>query len=518
MRKRTVLTALALSFSTVATGTGFAASSGASAKGASEQRDGLERFRQQKVGWGECRDKQLARSGTECARVVVPLDYSDPGGRTLEIAISRIKAKAGKDGKARARRGILQTNPGGPGGPGLSMPAELRERLSPEVAAAYDIIGMDHRGVGESTPLDCGRVRATWIRSSGSDRAGFEESVRLARQDARKCAEKYSGSLRHYSTRNIARDVDIVRAVLGERRTSWFGQSYGTVLGATYAQMFPGRVDRLVLDSAPDPAKYGTMRIIQDLGPANEKALDEFAAWAARRHEQYRLGATPAAVRGTVEGLVRRAMAEPVKVGPYRLDGYAALPLLLFDLVVDAHNDERLAEIVRYLLDAADGKPGRPHPYVLDILKTLSDPVGSGRSSGISGQLAVLCADSALPRDPEWYWKAIERSRAGQPVFGPVLNGPLPCAFWKDRSREKPTEINNKVPALQLQATVDTRTPYEEGIGMHRAMRGSVLVTVPARTHAVVVSRPGTCADKAVDDYLLRGALPARDITCRPAA
>ncbi|MEU5051288.1 alpha/beta hydrolase [Streptomyces sp. NPDC021096] len=517
MRKRTVLTALTLSLSTVATGTGLAASSASSASAASEQRDGLERFRQQKVAWGECRDTKLAASGTECARVTVPLDYGDPDGRTLEVAISRIKAKAGKDGKAGTRRGILQTNPGGPGGSGLSMPSELRERLSPEVAAAYDIIGMDHRGVGESTPLDCGLTRASWLRSSGSDRAGFDENVRLARQDARKCTEKYSGTLAHYSTRNVARDVDIVRAVLGERRTSWFGQSYGTVLGATYAQMFPERVDRLVLDSAPDPAGYGGMGLVQDMGPVNEKALDDFAAWAAKRHDTYRLGATAAAVRGTVEGLVRRAMDEPIKVGPHRLDGHD-LPFIFFTLGVDSANDQQYAEVVRYLLDAADGKAGTPHQYVLDLLKSLSDPAGSGMSAMTSAQLAVLCADTTMPRDPEWYWRATERSRAGQPVFGPVVNGPMPCAFWKEHPREKLTEINNKVPALQLQATVDTRTPYEQGLGMHRAMRGSVLVTVPTRTHAVVVSRTGTCANKAVDDYLLRGTLPARDVTCRPAA
>ncbi|MFV8129279.1 alpha/beta hydrolase [Streptomyces syringium] len=511
MRKRNVLTAFTLALTTAATGTGFAASAGPKGP-APAQRDGLERFKEQKVVWGACQDEKLAASGTECARVTVPLDYRAPGGRTLQIAISRIKA----DDNGRARRGILLSNPGGPGGPGLSMPAALRKQLGAEVAAAYDLIGMDARGVGESGPLDCGLTRASWIRSSGSDRAGFDASVRLARQDARKCGEKYPDTLAHYSTRNTARDVDIVRAALGERRTSWFGQSYGTTLGSTYAQMFPDRVDRLVLDSAPDPAKYG-MGMIQDMGPANEKALDDFAAWAAARHAQYGLGATAAAVRSTVEGLARRALDEPIKVGPYRLDGHD-LPFLLLDLGTDSQDNTRYAEVVRSLLDAADGKPGTPHPYLLDMVKELSGPGTAGRSAGLSAQLAILCADAAMPRDPDWYWRAVERSRAEQPVFGPVVNGPLPCAFWKERPREKLTEINNKVPALQLQATGDTRTTYEEGLAMHRAMRGSVLVTVPTRAHGVIRSRSDTCAHQAVADYLVRGTLPARDITCRPAA
>ncbi|MFD9421449.1 MULTISPECIES: alpha/beta fold hydrolase [unclassified Streptomyces] len=121
------------------------------------------------------------------------------------------------------------------------------------MAAVYDIIGMDTRGLGRSTPVDCGLTRGTWLHAPGADRAGFDQSVRLSRMDARRCWDKHPDVLPHLSTRNIARDVDIVRSVLGERRTSLFGQSYGTVLGSTFAQMFPRRVDRLVLDSAPIP-------------------------------------------------------------------------------------------------------------------------------------------------------------------------------------------------------------------------------------------------------------------------
>ncbi|MFF3554139.1 alpha/beta hydrolase [Streptomyces tsukubensis] len=503
MKKPTSATALALALATVVTAAGQTAVASPTTGD-----DGLERFRKQSLTWTECDDPALARSGTECARVTVPLDYSRPDGRTLTVAISRIKAT-----DPEKRRGILQSNPGGPGGRGLSLPAEIKAKMTPEVAAAYDVIGMDTRGLGESTPVDCGLTRGMWLHAPGPDRAGFDESVRLSRDDARKCWDKYPDVLPHLSTRNIARDLDIVRSALGERKTSWFGQSYGTVLGAVYAQMFPRRIDRLVLDSAPGPADYHSFEMVRKMGPANEKALDDFARWAAPRDGEYGLGATAAAVRARVEGLLRSAETEPIPVGGHRIT-HQELPLVLFSLVTDDTGNADFALAVRALLDAAAGKPVTVPPALKQFLDMISDPRGTGRAADYAAQLAVLCADAAMPRDPEYYWQGVERARMSQPVFGPVTNVPLPCAFWKEKPREKPTEINNRVPALQIQATGDTRTTYESGLRMHRAMRGSKLVTVPARSHAVYLYYPNDCVKRTVNDYLLDGTLPARNTVC----
>ncbi|MBD0742889.1 alpha/beta hydrolase [Streptomyces sp. CBMA152] len=478
---------------------------GATAKAAAP--DDLDRFRHQPLKWTACKDAQLTESGAECATLKVPLDYARPQGRTLDLAISRIKATS-----PAKRRGILQTNPGGPGARGLTMPSDLRQKMSPKVAAAYDVIGMDARGVGESSALNCGLTRASWLRSAGKTRAGFDESWRLARNDAIACWSKYPDVLPYFTTRDTARDMDLVRSVLGERKTSFFGQSYGTFLGATYAQMFPGRVDRLVLDSSLDPVKYG-MRMLQDMGPANERAIDDFARWAARNDAEYRLGATPAAVRAAIEGLVRRAEAKPIPIAGFQLDGYL-LPYALFAFGSDEAENAQYAGALRQLLDAADGKPVDATPDLRELLTLMFHPQGTGADVDLSATLAVLCGDVAMPRDPEWYRKAIARARPTQPVFGPMHNGPTPCAFWKEKPREKPTKIDNSVPALQIQATGDTHTPYEEGLGMHRAMRGTHLVTVPVRVHTVYLSDHSPCAKKSVDDYLADGRLPARDMAC----
>lgn len=502
MKRAAALGVFALSVVTLATTAGppvFASSSGGG--------DGLGRFRNQSVDWAACDDPSLAASGTQCARIRVPLDYGTPEGRTIEVALSRLKSS-----DPAKRRGILQTNPGGPGVRGLGMPRDLRKVMSPGVAAAYDIIGMDTRGLGRSTPVDCGLTRGTWLHAPGAGRAGFDRSVRLSRTDARRCWDKHPDVLPHLSTRNIARDADIVRSVLGERRTSLFGQSYGTVLGSTYAQMFPHRVDRLVLDSAPDPAEY-PLRMVQRAGPANEKALDDFAAWAAQRHRAYGLGTTPAAVRTSVEAMIEGAAQKPIRVGGHRITDHE-LPLLLLVSVGDDTVNAEFAGMLRVLRDAADGKPVTVPPGLRGSLNLIFDSAGTDRAADYAAQLGVYCADAAMPHNREYYWRAVERSRESQPVFGPVTHAPLPCAFWKEKPREPLTTIDNTVPALQVQATGDTRTTYESGLRMHRAMRASKLVTVPVRAHTVYAYYPNSCVNRTVNTYLLNGTLPARDTVC----
>lgn len=499
----TALGALALSIATLA------AAPGATAPASSfDAVHALDRFRNQPVEWTDCKDTSLAASGTRCALITVPLDYGEPEGRTIEIAISRIESA-----DPAKRRGILQTNPGGPGVRGLDLPRALRKVMSPAVAAAYDIVGMDTRGIGESTPTDCGLTRSTWLlHAPGADRAGFDEGVRLSRQDARRCWNTHPDVLPHLSTRNIARDVDIVRGALDERRTSWFGHSYGTVLGSTYAQMFPHRVDRLVLDSAPDPAEY-PMVMVRRQGPANERALDDFARWAAPRHREYGLGTTPAAVRGGVEAMIARAERQPIHVGGHRITDHE-LPLLLYVSIGDDRANPEFADLLRVLSDAAEGRPVTVPPWLRGTLDLLFEGAGGDRAADYAAQLAMVCADAAMPRDPEHYWRSVERSRKTQPVFGPLTHAPFPCAFWKERPREPLTVVDNQIPALQVQATGDTRTTYESGLRMHRAMRASKLVTVPARAHTLYVNYPNDCVNRTVNTYLLRGTLPARDTVC----
>jgi pimeloyl-ACP methyl ester carboxylesterase len=194
---------------------------------------GLERYYSQDVDWSSCRDD------LECAEIRVPLDYAEPDGETITISLLRVPAANKKQ-----RVGSLVVNPGGPGGSGVEYAANAGAYFGPEIRQAFDIVGFDPRGVGESTPVDClPDERLDDFVASDPDpetRAEAERSDGMIREFGEGCVEKSGALASHVSTAEAARDVDIIRGVLGDERLSWFGASYGTFLGATYADLFPG--------------------------------------------------------------------------------------------------------------------------------------------------------------------------------------------------------------------------------------------------------------------------------------
>ncbi|MFE4331719.1 alpha/beta hydrolase [Streptomyces sp. NPDC056831] len=474
----------------------------------------------QRLVWGPCSPQQqeLNEAGAQCAKVTVPLDYSDPGGRTIRIAVSRIKATA----KHGQRRGVLLSNPGGPGGTGLASTLYLRPALK-DVADRYDLIGFDPRFLGESTPLTCDP--AAPVPAPGpvtTRREDFEQSVRSARDTARRCQEHGDNArlLPHATTRNVARDMDAIRAALGERRLSYYGVSYGADLGAVYTQMFPRRADRIVIDSSTDPTAT-QYELFQRAGKPLEEALDAWAGWTARHDGTYRLGKTPAHVRSSVQQLLDGAELRPVTVSGIRLDA-PLLRLVLRQLIQHEEYDPALAGTVRDLTDAAAGRPVEPGPELAAMLELLASPE---LADSMLGGALFMCGDNGWPaggwpKNPETYWKNMERSRATQPVFGPIVNSMMaPCAFWTSTSREPATVIGNDVPVLMLQARRDNNVPYEGALALHHRLTGSRLVTADIRSHGVYGRgldglAPVPCADRAVNDYLREGTLPGADVTC----
>ncbi|MEV5205170.1 alpha/beta fold hydrolase [Streptomyces sp. NPDC053720] len=205
--------------------------------------DRLARFYDQRIDWHTCAlgpddepGQALDAAGADCADITVPLDYTDPGGRTITVAVSRLKAT-----DTDHRVGPLLLNDGGPAGPGLHMPL-TKSQVMGEVADRYDLIGMDPRFVGRSTPLDCGwDLGSAFLRSAGADPAAYREEVAVARELAGRCERAHGDVLPYVTTRNTARDMDVIRAALGADTLSYLGYSYGSYLGEVYSQLFPGR-------------------------------------------------------------------------------------------------------------------------------------------------------------------------------------------------------------------------------------------------------------------------------------
>ncbi|MEV0681449.1 alpha/beta hydrolase [Actinosynnema sp. NPDC050436] len=469
---------------------------------------------QQAVDWHGCRTgpedevgARLDAVGARCAEVVVPLDYRKPGGRTITVAVARRPATDGA-----ARLGPLVVNTGGPGPSrdGVSFVAEN----SPQLAARYDLIGIDPRFFGRSTPLECGWPTGRYLRSAQSaspDRASFDRSAAVAEDLAARCAGRRD-LLPHASTRNIARDQDVVRAVLGERRVSYLGWSYGTYLGAVYLQMFPGRADRVVLDSALDPDAYGPA-VTRETGPADAAALEDWAGWAAAHDAEYGLGGTAARVLDTVEEVRRAATRRPLRVGDHRVDA-ATLPGLLLTVDDSDASYAAFSARVRVLRDAAGGAPVTPTPDLAQILALYDDP-GVSAAFGFSAGEANKCADRAASRDPESYYRDIRAHQAAEPLYGPLARDITPCAFWPTAPVEPPTAVGNAHPALIVGASGDPVTPYRGQLTLHRALSGSRMVTLAgAFRHGVHGFAGAACVDRAVERYLLDGVLPAADVTC----
>ncbi|WHX22310.1 alpha/beta hydrolase [Streptomyces malaysiensis subsp. malaysiensis] len=511
MRRRGLAPLLAVSVTAtlapaLATSTADAAEVGAAPAAATGS--ALDQYVEQKPKWQRCEADLPAEY--QCATIKVPLDYGVPGGKRIDMAISRIKSTAPDQ-----RHGVLLANPGGPGGPGLDMPMLMKESLPESARQKYDLIGFDPRGVGRSTPVTCGLEpeEENWLRPYKE--ATFDKDVAWARDVARKCREKSGATLKHITTRNTARDMDLLRAVLGEKKVSYFGYSYGTYLGAVYTQMFPGRADRFVLDSAVDPAR-AWRGMIQWWAEGAEPAFDRWTEWAAARSERYGLGDTPKKVDRTFWDLVQRADEKPIEMDGEKYTGDDVRGMMRGAVFGVKEGTELVVELKK----AAAGEPASA--------KRLPAPAGTTRpaadadvpsDNGTAGFWTVVCNDNsaAWSRDPESYRRDAIEDKGRYPLFGDFASSIKPCAFW-DRSAEPATVVNNEVGSLVVQNEWDSQTPLPSGQALHADLKGSKMLTVLGGEGHGVYPSGNACADGEVEDYLTTGKLPAKDVTCEATA
>ncbi|MFC9426126.1 alpha/beta hydrolase [Streptomyces sp. NPDC056987] len=521
-------TATAAPTASLSTASSSTASSSA-AKGA------LDPYVQQKPQWKRC----LADDAPEfeCATIEVPLDYRAPGGKRIDLAISRIKSTA-----PDKRRGVLLSNPGGPGGHGLYMPMGMRENLPESAQQKYDLIGFDPRGVGESSPVSCDLEPEEEDPLRPYKEETFDKDVAWARGVADKCREKAGDTLPHITTRNTARDMDLLRAILGEKKISYVGYSYGTYLGAVYTQLFPGRADRFVLDSAVDPAR-AWRGMIQWWAEGAEPAFDRWTEWAAARAEKYGLGDTPKEVERTLWDLVAQADEKPILVDGQPTTGDDIRSGMRGAVFTPVYATEGVVELKK----AAAGGPasakklapfaGSERAGTAGTAGAAGAGVGAGAveaaraAAAASGAVevpadnmtasfwAVVCGDNsaAWSRDPESYRRDAIEDKIRYPLFGDFASSIKPCAFW-DRSVEPATDVNNKVPSLVVQNEWDSQTPLPSGQAMHADLKGSKMVTVLGGEGHGVYPNGNACTDDTVTGYLLTGKLPAKDVTCRATA
>ncbi|MGW5364145.1 alpha/beta hydrolase [Actinopolymorpha pittospori] len=475
--------------------------------------------------WGPCPTNPLVGPlppPMECTTVTVPLDYTKPDGATIDIAVSRLAI-----GNPAKRRGVLLTNPGGPGGPGLSMPLDLLNLGMPaNVLDRYDIIGFDPRGIGASAPVTCGLTLEQGYDSNippyASNNAEVAAQAEIAKGVAKQCFDHdTAGTLRHMSTANTARDMDMIRAALGEEKISYYGISYGTVLGSAYVSMFPDRTDRVVLDSNVGDSALDVDGFRQ-FGLGAEDRFPDFAKYAAARNGTYGLGRTPAAVRDNFFKLVARLDQEPVlgmNGKMFRLQVFSGLYSdQSFPLVAQLW--QALAEsdtaAVRKAMDKSTS-PGLP-PVGAQVAAKPGAKAATPNpyDNPTSAQLAIICNDTEWPGDVATYKRNTRIDRARYPIMGGSSANILPCAYWP-APLEKKVEITDDGPSniLLLQNLRDPATPYVGGLAMRDRLGDRArLVSVDEGGHGVYLFNDNPCALNVTTKFLVDGKRPANDRFC----
>jgi pimeloyl-ACP methyl ester carboxylesterase len=452
--------------------------------------------------WHACAG-QLA--GIECSSLQVPLNYADPGGRKITLALSMVPATA----PVAQQQGVLLVNPGGPGEPGLSLAAEVAQGVSARVKADYDIVGFDTRGVGASVPaLSCdptffSGVRPDYIPASA---AAEQVLVNRAREYAAGCEQRFGWLLPYLTTVSMARDLDQIRQAFGVAKISYYAFSYGTYLGQVYGTLFPSRVRRMVLDSTVDPTgAWYADNLSQDY--AFQARMEAFFAWIAKYESTYHLGSTAAQVQSAFYAVRERLKETPIS-GP---DG----PLIGEDEFDDT-----------FLI---------PGYYYLDgiwpaFAQALSQYVNDGNTSGIVSQYqqygaqsenlfavynAVECGDVIWPRN--WSRWSSDAERIYQTAPFQAWDNTwfnAACAFWPVKAPATPFKVNGTglPPVLMLQGTLDGATPYAGAQDAHRLLPSARMVVVEGSgNHGQSLVYPAdTCVQNYLNGYLATGTVPER--------
>ena len=458
--------------------------------------EGMDRYTRQSLNWVDCYDE----GEIQCASIRAPLDYDDPDGQAITLAVSRKRATSTE------AKGTLFINPGGPGGSGLNYPSYFEGHGAEE---SYDIVGWDPRGVGQSTPVQCFDAQQleeyTAFDYSPDDEQEIDALIELTTEFGQACLENSGQLLEHISTEDTVRDLDLLRQLFEQPELDYFGSSYGTSIGAMYATEFPDKVGRMVLDGA---TSVGTTSEVRQ-SDGFERTLGAFATWCAE--ENCPLGDSKKEVQSAIKDLLDSLDEEPIPGGRRDLTQALATSGLIYALYSPA---DTWPNLMMGLVSAIEDDDGT------DLLRW-ADRYNQRDPDGEFGQFnasfpAIRCLDTtgggvkgALKE-----WKQVQKSA---PTIGQYFGPDLICPTWPVESTgdlERPISYDGDPPILILGTTGDPATPYEYAEQMHDALSSSRLVTLRAEGH--LAFDQSECVQEIVVRHLVRDEAPKKDRTCRP--
>ena len=487
---------------------------------------GLESFYSQSIDWQDCSD---GTSPFQCGTVTVPLDYNNPGGRTITIALKKLPAS-----DSDAEQGSLFFNPGGPGVSGIRTLETLATALPEELRAGYDVVGFDPRGIGQSTPITCwtdedihqvladaqnGKLSdLASIDTASSTYVSAQKKIDLGAADAAACTQhsEVPELLDHVGTRNVARDLDVLRATNGNTKLNYLGTSYGTYIGAIYADLFPDHVGRAVLDGAMDPSRHWAD------GEAETTAFKESVLRQYVEHCQAQgscplSGSTDEAItqlRAFVDGLDKDPLTAPDSNATVNAQEATAI---IRHYAIDKPDWEALTAMLTPAISNHDGalmvKAKQSIP-ALQLPTTVEQAVS--KANNLFMAAAVICNDypDTGSTSSDWDAQSVAEKKAS-PFFGGTSNGmEAYCRGWGHRAQTPPQETHaeGSAPILVVGLTKDSRTLYPWAQSLTDQLDNGHLLTVEGYGHITFGSN--ACATAAMTDFLVNGTVPAEGTTC----
>ena len=474
--------------------------------------EGLESFYGQEVSWYPCGDtggmeKTDEQGKFSCGMVTVPMDYNNPDGTTIQIAVKKRAA----DGESR---GSLFINPGGPGGSGVQTVEGAEQSFSKELLAGYDVVGFDPRGVGSSTAIKCGDATLGMEASEEKPQPGeaFETwaanyltKVREAREQCE--AHSEPGLLDHVNTVSVAKDLDVLRAISGEKSLNYLGFSYGTELGYTYAELFPKNAGRLVLDGAVD-STISHQDFDLDRAEAFENALHSYVQACLEGKAGDNCPLTGDVEHGVqqIRDLIASADASPLKTSDpdvkftgAQLSQAIQLPFLQYGLW------PQLTAVLTPAITQNDASG------LAEAFKQISNGLST------AAYLGVQCQDRPAQADVDVWRAQYEEAQEIAPTFASAASLDVICTAWGHYSETDPlpqdVHAEGAAPILVVGTTGDPATPYKWSEALAEQLDSAQLLTWQGNAHCAY-GRGSSCITKAVDGFLLDGQLPEDNLTC----
>lgn len=466
--------------------------------------EGLGTYYGQKLSWTKC-------PGGQCADLTVPLSYDDPQGKTIKVKVLKVPATRKKN-----RLGSLVVNPGGPGGSGIDYAQAADFIVGKPVRQRYDIVGFDPRGVGRSEPINCldDRQLDSFLGEDPTPDTPSEEQsfAQTAKSFAEACKTNAGPLLAHVSTVDAAKDMDILRAALGDPKLNYLGKSYGTFLGATYAGLFPKTVGQFVLDGVVPP-DLTSEQINQGQAAGFEVAT---RAWAKNCVDEggCPLGRSVDDVMQGMRDFLKSLDANPIPSGdanqPQLTEGWGSLGIAA--AMYDQGSWGILTDALRAAVKNRDGR------QLMSLANTYADRTDNGRYTGNIMEViyAVNCLDKPDTSNLKVYEKQAKEFTASAPTWGPFLAwSSLPCGYWPVKATGETKKITaaGSGPIVVVGTTRDPATPYDWSVRLNNELANSSLITYNGDGHTAY-TRSNACVDDAIDNYYVKKQVPRDGLKC----